>query len=128
MEFIRTKLNQNSYHDKKFITINDNTVTAHPRLIFIKEEAHVITYRINSLDLVCGLAGPAGSESVQSSDSVGVPLALDQTGHLALQLWYRVSAGLPLICASLAALHVVASDAGATVIFWRLPGEEDATG
>lgn len=86
------------------------------------------TFWINGLDLVCGLARPAGSESVQGPDSVGVPLALDQTSHLALQLGHHVPAGLPLIHSSLAAIHVVSSDAAAAVVLWRLPGQEDAAG
>lgn len=85
------------------------------------------TFGINGLDLICGLAGPAGSESVQGSDSIGVPLALGQTCHLTLQLRHQVSAGFPLIGSSLAALHVVATDAAAAVVLWWLPGQEDAT-
>lgn len=86
------------------------------------------TFGINSLDLVGGLAGPTGSESVQGSDSVGVPLALSQTRHLALQLRNQVSAGLPFISSSLTSVHVVASDATSTIVLWGLPGQEDATG
>lgn len=93
----------------------------------LKEDA-LGTFGINSLDLVGGLAGPAGSESVQGSDSVGVPLALNQTRHLALQLGHKVPAGLPLIHSSLAAVHIVSSDATATVVLRWLPCQEDATG
>lgn len=86
------------------------------------------TFGINSLDLVGGLARPASSETVQGSDSVRVPLALGQTRHLALQLRDQVPTGLPLIGSSLAALHVVAADAGAAIVLRRLPGQEDAAG
>lgn len=86
------------------------------------------TFWIYSLDFVSGLAGSARSESVQSTDSVSIPLAFSETGHLALQLWDHVSAGLPLIGSSLASLHIITPDTGAAVIFWRFPGQEDATG
>ena len=93
-----------------------------------EDDPSTFTFGINSLDLVGGLAGPTGSESVQGSDSVGVPLALEQTRHLDLQLGNHVSAGFPFISSSLAAVHVVASDAATTVILRGLPGQEDATG
>lgn len=86
------------------------------------------TYWINSLDLVCGLAWLAGSQAVQCSDSIGIPLALSQTRHLAFQVRHHISAGLPLICSSLAAVHVVAFDAASTIVLRRLPGQEDAAG
>lgn len=86
------------------------------------------TFGINRLDLVGGLAGLACTESVQGSDSVGVPLALDQTRHLELQLRHHVPAGLPLIGSSLTAVQVVASDAGAAIILRRLPCQEDTAG
>lgn len=50
----------------------------------LQQEETLCTFGINGLDLICGFAGPACSESVQGSDSVGVPLALSQTRHLAL--------------------------------------------
>lgn len=92
----------------------------------IQEGIPGLTYRVHSLNLISSLAGLAGSKSVQGSDSVCVPLALDQTSHLALQLRYHVTAGLPLICSSLAPLYIVASDASAAVILGWLPGQEDA--
>ena len=93
----------------------------------LKEDA-LSTFGINCLDFISGLARSAGSESVQGSDSVGVPLALDQTCHLALQLGHQVPAGFPLIHSSLAAVHVVASDAAAAIILWWLPGQKDVAG
>lgn len=86
------------------------------------------TFRINGLDLIGGLAGHAGAESVEGSDSVGVPLAFRQTRHLELQIRHQVTAGLPLVGSSLAAVYVVTTDTGATVVLWWLPGQEDAAG
>lgn len=40
------------------------------------------TLSIHSLDLISSPARSAGSQLVKSSDSVGVPLALDQAGNL----------------------------------------------
>lgn len=94
-------------------------------LELIQEGIPGLTYGVHSLNLISSLAGLAGTKSVQGSDSVCVPLALDQTSHLALQLRYHVSTGLPLICSSLAPLHIVASDASATVILGWLPSQED---
>lgn len=86
------------------------------------------TFWINGLDLIGGLAGHAGTESVEGSDSVGVPLAFCQTRHLELQIRHQVTAGLPLVGSSLAAVYVVTTDAGAAVVLWWLPGQEDAAG
>lgn len=86
------------------------------------------TFRINSLDLICGLAGQTSSKSVQGSDSIRVPLTLSQTSDLTLQLRCHFSTRLPFICSSLTAIHIVASDGTATIILWRFPGKEDPTG
>lgn len=87
-----------------------------------------VTFGVHSLDLICGFAGPAGPKPVKGPDSVGVPLALDQISYLKLGLEDQVPAGLPLNCSSLAAVHIVTADAAATVVLWRLPGQEDSTG
>lgn len=80
------------------------------------------------MNLIGGLAGHAGPQSVQGPDPVGIPLALDQTRHLELKFRYQVTAGLPLVSSSLAAVHIVAADPRATVVLGWLPGEEDAAG
>lgn len=40
------------------------------------------TSGVNSLDLIGGPAWSASTQPVESSDSIGVPLTLDQAGHL----------------------------------------------
>lgn len=89
---------------------------------------HRQTFGINSLDFISGLAGLAGTKSVQGTDSVGVPLTLGETCHLELGLRDQVPAGLPLVGSPLAAVNVVASDTRTSVVLWRLPSQEDATG
>lgn len=86
------------------------------------------TFGINSLDFISGFTGLAGTKSVQGSDSVGVPLTLGETCHLELSLRDQVPAGLPLVSSPLAAVNVVASDTRTSVVLWRLPSQEDATG
>lgn len=80
------------------------------------------------MNLIGGLAGHAGPQSVQGPDPIGIPLALDQTRHLELEFGYEVAAGFPLVASSLAAVHVVATDPRTAVVLGRLPGEKDAAG
>lgn len=55
-------------------------------LVPLTQQCHLIdwnlTFCIHSLNLISGPAGSTGSQFVECSDSVGVPLALNQAGHL----------------------------------------------